>query len=98
MAKYIVFWEVDTSRMPVDAKERGQMWMMMLDMIKQDIKAGIHKDWGSFVGETKGYTISEGDHVELAKNLQRFVPYCNFEMRQIASVDDNMEVAKSLTG
>jgi hypothetical protein len=98
MAKYIVFWEVDPSRMPVDAKERGQMWMMMLDMIKQDIKAGIHKDWGSFVGGTKGYAISEGDHVELAKNLQRFVPYCNFEMREIASVDDNMEVAKSLTG
>ena len=73
------------------------MWMMMMELIKEDIKAGIHQDWGSFVGETKGYTISEGDHVELAKLLQRFVPYIRFEMRQVASVDDVMEVAKSLT-
>jgi len=97
MAKYLMQWEVDTSKMPVDAKERGQMWMMMLDMIKQDIKAGIHTDWGSFVGETRGYTVSEGEHVELAKRMQHFEPYVHFQVHQVASVDDVMEVAKSLT-
>jgi len=97
MAKYLMLWEVDTSRMPVDANERGQMWMMMLDMIKQDIDAGVHTDWGAFVGETRGYTVSLGDHVELAKRMQRFAPYVDFTVHQIASVDDVMEVAKSLT-
>jgi len=98
MAKYLILWEIDPSRMPVDAKERGQMWMMMLEMIKQDLEAGIHTDWGSYVGETRGYTISEGEHVEIAKLMQRFAPYVTFQVREIASVEDNMEVAKSLAG
>jgi hypothetical protein len=98
MAKYLILWEIDQSRTPVDAKERGQMLRMMLETVKQDLKAGIHKDWGSYVGETRGYTISEGEHVEIAKLMQRFAPYVTFQMREIASVDDNMEVAKSLTG
>lgn len=97
MAKYLMLWEVDSSRLPTDVKERGQMWMMMTEMIKQDIKAGIHTDWGSFVGEMRGYTISEGEHVELSKLMQRFVPYIKFEVHQVASVDDILEIAKSMT-
>ncbi len=98
MAKYLILWEVDQNRTPIDAKERGQMLGMMLGMVKQDLKAGIYKDWGSYVGEMRGYAIAEGEHVEIAKLMQRFRPYVSFEMREIASVDDNMEVAKSLTG
>ncbi len=98
MAKYLVLWELNLDKMPDDPKMRGEGWAMMLQMIKQDIKDGINLDWGTFVGETQGYTVSESEPVELAKNLQRFAPFVIFEVRQVLSVDDVMEVAKSLSG
>jgi hypothetical protein len=98
MAKYLVLWELNLDKMPDDPKERGEGWAMMLEMIKQDIKEGINLDWGCFVGETKGYTISESDPVELMKLLQRFAPFVLFEVRQVLSVDDVMDVARSLSG
>jgi len=98
MAKYLVLWELNLDKMPDDPKTRGEGWTMMLQMIKQDLEAGIDTDWGCFVGETQGYTVSESDPVELMKLLQRFAPFVLFEVRQVLSVDDVMEVAKALSG
>ena len=98
MAKYLLLWELNRDKMPDDPKVRGEGWAMMLEMIKQDLEAGIDTDWGCFVGETKGYTVSESDPVELMKLMQRFAPYVVFEARQVLSVDDVIEVAKSISG
>ena len=98
MAKYLLLWELNLDKMPDDPKVRGEGWAMMLGMIKQDLEAGIDTDWGCFVGETRGYTVSENDPVELMKLLQRFAPYVVFEVHQVVSVDDVIEVAKSLSG
>lgn len=97
MAKYLILWELDQSRIPEDLKERGVMFTMMVDSIKADIKAGIHADWGSYVGGGKGYTVSEGDELELAKLMQRYVPFVKFEIHQILSIDQIGELAQSLT-
>ena len=98
MAKYLVLWEVDTNRAQINAKERGAAWLGMLAMIKQDMKDGKVNDWGSFVGETKGYSIMTGEHVEMAKNLQRYYPFITFKVHEVANVNEVTEVAKSLTG
>jgi hypothetical protein len=98
MSKYLVLWEVDTNRAQINAKERGAAWLGMLAMIKQDMKDGKVNDWGSFVGETKGYSIMTGEHVEMAKNLQRYYPFITFKVHEVASVNEVTEVAKSLTG
>jgi len=98
VAKYLLLWELNRDKMPDDAETRGEGWAMMLEMVKQDLEAGLNTDWGCFVGETKGYTVSENDPVELMKLLQRFAPYVVFEVRQVMSVDDVIEVAKSLSG
>lgn len=37
MAKYLVLWEADQSRMPVDVKERVSGWNGMLQLVKKDI-------------------------------------------------------------
>ena len=97
MAKYLILWEVDPSRAPEDAKERGGAWGLMLDMIKQDMKEGTMIDWGSFVGEGSGYAVAEQDDLELSKNLQRYFPYVIFTVKSVMSVDQVAEVAKSLT-
>ena len=97
MAKYLLLWELNLDKKPDDPKARGEGWMAFLDIVKQDLKEGIHKDWGSFVGETRGYTISEEDEVELTKRMQSFVPFITFEVHPVMSVDQIAEVAKSLT-
>ena len=70
---------------------------MMIEMVKQDIKEGILLDWGSCLGELKGYAVAKSDPVDLGKNLQRYAPYVVFEVRQVLSVDETMEIAQSLT-
>ena len=97
MPKYLVTWEVDPTRAPIDPKERGAMWGMMVDMIKQDLKEGREEDWGCFVGKTGGYSISERSEIDIAKDLQRFYPYVTFEVRQVMTIDEMAEVIQSLT-
>ena len=98
MGKYLVLWEVDQSRVPVDAKEKGAGWGALLEMVKQDIKAGITKDWGGFVGEINGYAVLEGTEVEVGKALTKYSPYVHFKVHPISSVSQVGEVIKILTG
>lgn len=97
MAKFLILWELDDSRAPLDAEERGTMWGAMVDMIKEDMASGGTTDWGCFVGETKGYTVAESDEVELAVGLQRFYPFVTFKVFPVMSIDQMTEVAHSLT-
>jgi hypothetical protein len=98
MGKYLVLWEVDRTRVPVDAKERGAAWGLMLDMVKKDIQAGMSKDWGSFVGELKGYAVAEGTEVEVANMLMQYSPYVSFKVHPIASVAQVGDVIKKMSG
>jgi hypothetical protein len=97
MAKYMLLWELNNSLAPVDAKERGTMWLAMMEIIRQDLAEGKDSDWGCFVGEAKGYAITEQDDVGVMKDLQRFFPYVTFKALPVMSVDQIAEVAKSLT-
>ena len=45
MGKYLVLWEVDQTKIPLDPKERGQGWSFLMAMIRQDIEKRITKDW-----------------------------------------------------
>ena len=97
MGKYLVLWEMDSSRAPADRKERGVAWSPLVGMVKQDLKEGRVKDWGAYSGEPKGYAIFEGTHVELGKYVQQYYPYSTFEIHEVGSIDIVGEVLKSLT-
>ncbi len=96
MPKYLVPWETDTSRVPVDPKERGAMWGAMVAMVKQQMSDGVTTDWGAFVGENRGYAIGESSALEISKLLQQFFPYITFETHELLSIDQMGELAKSL--
>jgi hypothetical protein len=98
MGRYLVLWEVDPSRAPVDAKERGAAWGVMLDMVKNDIKSGISKDWGAFVGELSGYAVGEGTEVEIGNMLMQYAPYVSFKTHPIASVAQVGDIIKKMSG
>ena len=96
MGKYLLLWELDRTKIPVDLKERGVEFNMLMKTIKQDIKKGILKDWGLFVGENHGYSVVQGTEVEVIKAIQRYTPFVYFASHPIASVTQAGEMIKAL--
>lgn len=86
MGKYLVLWEVDQTKVPIDPKERGGAWSMLMAMVRQDLEKGIVKDWGAFVGELRGYDIAEGSELEIMNMMQQYVPLVSFQVHPIATV------------
>jgi hypothetical protein len=97
MGKYLLLWEIDQTKIPVDLKERGGEFGVLMKVIKQDIKKGLLKDWGLFVGEHNGYSVVEGTEVEVIKATQRYTPFICFAAHPVASVHHTGEMIKALT-
>jgi hypothetical protein len=98
MGKYLVLWEIDQTKIPIDPKERGDGWGFLMAMVRQDIEKGLTKDWGAFVGETSGYAVNEGTELEVMKGLQQYVPFCIFKVHPIATETQVNEMTKALSG
>jgi len=98
MGKYLILWEVDQTKIPIDPKERGAGWGFLMAMIRQDIKKGLTKDWGAFVGESKGYAVNEGTELEVMKGLQQYVPFCIFKVHPISTESQVNEMVAALSG
>ncbi|MDD4876369.1 MAG: hypothetical protein PHQ86_04465 [Dehalococcoidales bacterium] len=97
MPRYFMTWEIDVDKVPINREERAAAWSSMIDMVKQGMKEGKIKEWGSFVGEMKGYSISEGTEIETCISNQQWVPFVNFTVKPIASVSDIEQVITSLS-
>lgn len=97
MGKYLLLWEIDRTKIPVNPKERAAGFNMLLDMVKQDIKKGITKDWGVYVGEYFGYSVVEGNDVEILNQLEQYSPFVLFKVHPVASVAQVDEMIKVLS-
>ena len=97
MGKYLYLWEIDRTKIPLDPKERGVGFSMLMEMVKQDIKKGITKDWGAFVGELYGYAVVEGTEVEIMNMAQQYSPFVHFKAHPIGSVSQAEEMVKAMT-
>ncbi len=98
MGRYLLLWELDRSKIPVDFKERGEAWAQLTGMCKQQMKEGNMKDWGAFIGEMNGYMVVEGTEAEVGISIQPFTPYVFFETHPIASLSQLDEIINSLSG
>ena len=98
MAKCHLFWSLDSNRVPVDAKERGDAWGLMMALVKKDMESGLVKDWGAFTSEGQGYCIVDGTNVEIMKMTEQYVPYINFEIKPASTVEEVDELLKHLSG
>jgi hypothetical protein len=97
MGKYLMLWEIDWTKVPVNPKERGAGWSLLLEMVKEDMKKGLTKDWGTFIGELGGYAVNEGSELEVMNAVQRYTPFVRFKVHPIASVSQVEEMIKALT-
>ena len=98
MGRYLLLWDLDMSKIPVSPQERATGWSMLTIMVKEDMKKGALKDWGSFVGEMKGYAVAEGTEGEIGSFIQQYVPYVSFTTHAVASVGQVDEIVKNLAG
>ena len=98
MGKFLVLWEVDQTKIPIDPKERGDGWSLLMAMVNQDIEKGITKDFGAFVGENQGYSVHEGTELEVMNTLAQYVPFCIFKVHPVASESQVSEMIKGLSG
>jgi hypothetical protein len=98
MSKYLVLWEVDQHKIPIDPKERGEGWSLLMAMVGQDLEKGIVTDWGAISGESRGYAIYDTTKIELMNTLQQYVPFCIFKVHPISSVSEVNEMINALKG
>jgi muconolactone delta-isomerase len=98
MAKYMAFWEVDTSRIPEDPKAKKNLELGFQELIAKQLKGGIIKDWGAFAGEWCGYVIFEGSAVELHTLVSMWVPFAKFKTREVITINEVIKSFKALPG
>ena len=96
MGKYILLWEADESKIPVDAAERQVGWQMATEMVRQDMKDGLVKDYGVFMGQPNGFTIAEGTEEAITNMTIKFMPFFRFKIIPIVSIDQVEAAIKTI--
>ena len=96
MAKYLVLWRIDTTRIPATPQEQRAMYEASVAMVEKDAKTSVSKDWGQFVGEDRGYGIADGTEVEIAAMLQQYAPFVQFEVHPVLTTRMVRQVIKTM--
>lgn len=88
MAKFILHWQLDPARVPVDPKERAAGWGILMQAVHADIKKGVTTEWGAFAGEGRGYCVVEGSAADVHTFTQQYAPFVHFETKALVSTDE----------
>lgn len=96
--RYMNLWEIDDSKVPTDPKERLALLMKMTEMTKQTLKEHPGTEWGIFLGENKGFSVSSSNATwqDMQKTTQTFAPYVKSEVCQVLSIEEAEQVLKSM--
>lgn len=95
MPKFYIKWQLNPQWTPATPEERVKLWLSLLEMVKPDIQARKAKDWGCVPGEACGYMIREdASEIELFTALLRWMPYVNFEVKPVLTVEQTEESIK----
>lgn len=87
MARYLMLWELDRTRIPADPQDRAAAWMTLTNMVRQDLGEGLTESWGAFVGEMKGYCLVKGNEMDIATMVQKYTPYVYFKTFPVANIE-----------
>jgi hypothetical protein len=96
MGRYLIMWEADESRIPVNPEERKLGWLGAIEMTKLDIKSGLTKDWGNYIGEPKGFSIAEGTEDEVGRSLLKYIPYFRFKVYPVVTIETTEKNIKAM--
>ena len=96
MAKFILHWEVDSTKTPEDPKEKQKQWLEFQNIVLQQKRDGLISDWGINVGEMYGYAIMEGSEVAIHTLTEMWVPFVKFKVRMVLTVEQLNEATKAM--
>jgi hypothetical protein len=96
MGKYLIMWEADESKIPVDPQERKTGWLGAIEMVKQDKKNGVLKEWGVFLSQPNGFDIVEGTETEVHQMALKYIPYFRMKIYPYLSVEKAEEAIKAM--
>ncbi len=96
MAKFLVLWEVDRTKLPEKPKEQISLYTKLMDMLKEDLESRHKTDWGQFVHVNEGYSIDEGTEQEIWLLLMKYTPYLKFKVYPVLSYEQVIENMKKL--
>jgi len=96
MGRYLVLWEADDAKIPLDPKVRRESWLAACEITRQDLESGLTKDWGYFLGQPKGFSIHEGTEEEIGKALLKYMPYFRFQVFPIRTLDQLVEAIRTI--
>ncbi len=94
MGKYLSLWELDMNRVPEDPKEQLEFFAKLQNMVKEDLKNGIIKDFGMFLGGDAGYTVEEGTEEEIAMCAMKYAPFVKCSIQSVISTEQIDEIMK----
>ena len=97
MAKFLLLWKMDHTKIPIDPKERAAGWKPLMDMVKQDLEKGVTKEWGVFAGEPRGFWVVEGTVAEVDSLAQQYVPFAEFETHPLVSMSEVDEMIERMS-
>ena len=96
MGRYLILWEADESKIPIDPEERKMGWLMATEMVKQDMKEGLVKDYGVFIGQANGFSIAEGTEEQVLNMTIKFMPFFRFKVIPLVSIDQVEAAVKTI--
>ena len=80
-ARAYIKWRMNTEYVPVDPKERGELLLKMLGMVKADMEAKSITKWGMCYDASEGYAFSKLGVQELYTLLAKWTPYVEFDVK-----------------
>jgi hypothetical protein len=92
----LILWEMNRSFTPADPGERMKLQMTLCELVKADMENGIHTHWGINPGAGNGFAITDKDEKTIFASLAKFIPYVEFTVEPMLSIDEVIAVLKNL--
>jgi hypothetical protein len=78
------------------AEERAKFEMQVMKETMAQLQAGLMKDWGGYADGSGGYFIFESpSEAELFASLRRWMPQIEFDVREVLTVEQFLELRRS---
>jgi hypothetical protein len=91
MTKFHIEWKKKFSKMPDDPAEMVKIELLLLEMVKDDLKTGKLADWGIYCNGFSGYLIMEGKQEDIMPELLKYIPFIMFDVLPVVNVDQTID-------
>ena len=93
---FLILYEMNSSVVPTDPEERGKLMTTLVELIKSDLDSGALIMSGVSPEGSRGFLVSKQDAKEIYGRSGMVGPYAKFEVLPMLTIDEVMDVMKSM--